>query len=504
MLPIPEITLGCAGAGKTSALLNIVDEELSRGTPPDRIGYLSFTRQAATVAIDRAIERFGLTRKQLPWCRTLHSLAFKALGLSHGDVFDGRHVKDFANYARVELTGRVTSADGTREGFTPGDRALFMENLARVRCVALQEQYHTDNDNLPWSRVEQISKALAVFKKTKGLLDYSDMLADAEATGAVPQLDVLIIDEAQDQSKLQVKLIMKLAARARRFIIGGDESQLIFAWAGATADFIGLPGKLRLLDQSLRVPKVVYPLAEAVIQRVRGRRQTTWHPRPGDPGQISRWSHFGQADITGQDILVLARNSFILDEQIEPELRRAGIIYERHGRPSVRPAVLMAIVAWERLRKGGRATIGEVKLVYDLMSPGIGVSREHKHLRDFTLPEEEVTIEDLKEHGGLRTEASWLNALDRIPGKDRDYIRAALARGEKVDQKPRVRLSTIHGAKGAEAEHVILMREMAKRTYDEMHKDPDAEARVWFVGLTRTKQHLSLVESQTNLRCPWV
>ena len=71
-----HIVLGPPGTGKTTKLLNLVEQYMQSGVPPDRIGYFAFTRRAATEAIDRACAKFNLTKKELPYFRTLHSLAF--------------------------------------------------------------------------------------------------------------------------------------------------------------------------------------------------------------------------------------------------------------------------------------------------------------------------------------------------------------------------------------------------------------------------------------------
>jgi superfamily I DNA/RNA helicase len=84
------------------------------------------------------------------------------------------------------------------------------------------------------------------------------------------------------------------------------------------------------------------------------------------------------------------------------------------------------------------------------------------------------------------------------------YMLAARRRGEKLRATPRVRLSTIHSAKGAEADHVVLMTEMARRTHKEMENNPDDERRVWYVGVTRAREKLTIVNSQTSQECPWV
>ena len=53
------IVLGPPGTGKTTTLLNLLEDYLKK-TDPYRIGYFAFTQKAANEARDRAMERFNL------------------------------------------------------------------------------------------------------------------------------------------------------------------------------------------------------------------------------------------------------------------------------------------------------------------------------------------------------------------------------------------------------------------------------------------------------------
>jgi DNA helicase-2/ATP-dependent DNA helicase PcrA len=501
-VPVPEIVLGPPGTGKTTTLIGDVERALDRGVPPERIGYLSFTRRAAREAAERACKKFNKTPADFPYFRTLHSLCYRFLGLGPQDVFEGSKMQDFSEYAGVKITGRW-SDDGSLLGFGMGDRILFMENLARIRGITLEEQYHEGTDRLPWSKVRQVVQDLHDFKEDNALMDYTDMLTRFVAQGVRPNIQELYVDEGQDLSYVQWDVVRLLARGVDRVVIAGDDDQAIYRWAGADVDkFIGLQGNVRVLGQSYRVPTAVQEVAMQPIGAIAFRREKAWAPR-AEEGIVDRETAFFNCDHTGEDVLILARNDYILREQVEKVLRERGVIYEKHGFPSVRPEIVETITSWERLRSGKSITAGEARAVYKMMSIGVGVTRDQKELPAFK-DEELVDMRALRASGGLMRDDIWPTALDLMTARDRNYILAARQHGEKLTKKPRVRISTIHGAKGGEADHVIVMKEMAKRTHSEMRLNHEDEARVWYVAATRARQRLTVVNSQSAQRCPWL
>src|SRR5690606_371122 len=108
-----------------------------------------------------------------------------------------------------------------------GDRCLFMENLARVRGIPLVEQYKLDDDNLPWSMVDEVSRGLIEFKRAKGLHDSTDMLVEFARSEWNGGIEKLFVDEAQDLSRLQWMVVEKLASKASKVVIAGDDDQAI-------------------------------------------------------------------------------------------------------------------------------------------------------------------------------------------------------------------------------------------------------------------------------------
>lgn len=497
----PEVILGPPGCGKTWSLLEIVDEELANDTHPSRIAFLSFTRRAANEAIERALTKFsGLSREDLPYFRTIHSLCYRRMGLSSNNVLEGKRLEDFGNIVGYKITGRFSLEDGSIFGFEKGDRLLFIDNIARVRQVPLRQVYDEDDDDLSFWEVERFSKALALYKKDLGLIDFTDMIAQFVESDLSIDIDVLVVDEAQDLSLLQWAVIRKLAKSVRRFVVAGDDDQAIYRWSGADVDtFIGMDGDVRVLSQSYRVPRKVQEVAHGIIRRVKNRRPKEWSPREDD-GEVRWHASTGSLDLTGPDILVLGRNRYLLRD-FEEVVKSLGLLYEFQGARSVKPSLLEAVLTWERLRqqRPGVST-AQCRKMYEYMSVGTGFVRGHKQLPKLGEDEESVTLADLHDRGGLlvHDDKFWFDALDKIPLRDVSYLRAARRRGENLLAPPRIRLSTIHGMKGGQADEVILLTDMASRTFREAERTPEDESRVWYVAVTRAKQKLHIVAPTTK------
>jgi DNA helicase-2/ATP-dependent DNA helicase PcrA len=487
---------GPPGTGKTTTLLNHVEELLSGGTPPTQIGYFAFTRKAAHEARDRAVARFGLNPdKDFIFFRTLHSLAFQLLGLSGAGVLKETHLKEFSSIVGVNLTESVEAVED--EGFLtfrsnhPIMRAI---DLARTTDHGPQWAYNRMNLLETSYHFKHIFSEYEKFKRKNGLKDFTDMLVDlSENEALIPELKVVFLDEAQDLTPLQWKVAHLINNKCERMYVAGDDDQGIFGWAGADINrFIGLAGASEVLTQSHRIPRSVWKIADRVSSRIRRRQKKEWSPRDADGSTRFVHDHYG-IDFTDQ-WLILAQANYMLNE-IGAYLKTSGYFFERFNTPSLSKKIRSAISSWTYLTTGQNREISlsEAQNLYAHISSEDGrLQRGAKTLLKSANEQDVFTLGLLHEHFGLEATGTWDQVLDRIKSEDRAYASTLLNRGVNLNSKPKIRLSTIHGAKGGEADNVYLMLDLSGKALEEMTKNPDDGYRVLYTGITRTKENLVL------------
>lgn len=486
---------GPPGTGKTTYLLGVVQDELSKDTASNKIGYFAFTRKAANEARDRAIVKFPHLNPttDFPWFRTLHSLAFRCLGINKSEMMQDENYKEFGRSCGLEI-----ATENDTDGFVArADNAILNEiNLARIKGLDLKTHYNQSSLDIEWFHFEYVERAYRQYKGENGLLDFTDLLElIVQEPNRLPRLDALIVDESQDLSRLQWQLVKDLAKRSTRVYLAGDDDQAIYNWAGADVDsFLTFPGEVKVLNKSYRIPAKVHALAERVVKRIHHRQPKEWSARD-EQGNIQTYNHFSQADMTDGEWLVMAAANYMLDEM--PEwLKSQGLLFERHGQRSIGEKVLAAVYGWEGLRKGNEVPLSVAKTIYSYLDPGL-IAKGFKTLN--SAPEDRMySIKDLHAKWGLLTDGIWHEVLTKISAAQRQYIIALLRRGVKLNAAPKIKLSTIHGAKGGEADNVLLLTDLSTKFAKSYDTNPDDINRLLYVGITRTRKTLHLVMPRSN------
>lgn len=203
----------------THRLIDEVAKELETRRP-EEIAFVTFTRKGAEEGLRRVCNKFMLEPDDLPYFRTLHSLTFHALNLKSDQMF-GRHDQKIfnsrygynVNRCEVNLSKATPTADSQLLDFYDLERsgALTSRQLAEMDIqIAYYKKLTRDYEN---------------YKRENKLVDFFDCLLKYVEQGESLPVRIALIDECQDITALQWKVIDKAFSRAEKIIVAGDENQ---------------------------------------------------------------------------------------------------------------------------------------------------------------------------------------------------------------------------------------------------------------------------------------
>ena len=463
--------IGPPGTGKTRRLLNEVQKYVKKGVSVNRIGYFAFTRKAAGEARDRYLNvETHLSKKDIKHFQTLHSLAFNNLGLKEENVMQELNYKRIGEECGIQVTYASYETNSWNGIFSSDSEYLNLINLARVRQTSPLEELDRNEHlgKIERFKLDAIAKEITDYKEVNGLIDFTDMLDKFLIKGNVSnKFDVIFVDEAQDLSLIQWKMIEKIEKDNQCDVwVAGDDDQAIFGWAGADVDsFIDWEAKEIPLQQSERVPSEIQIKALQIIDRVQDNRLNKDYFPKKEAGEILMQFKLSAVDMTKGEWLILARTNPLL-KPIPRYLKSQGLFFETAQGNSIGKTLFEDIGYWNQMRKGEKIPEVQEQRVLERMSK-----------RDET--------------------QTWYDAFDQVVPSTKDYLRSMLANGEDLSKTPRIKVSTIHGAKGGEATNVVLFLNQTLNTMKAAKKSvikQDEEYRVWYVAVTRTIQKLYLIK----------
>lgn len=302
---------GPPGTGKTHTLISILEKEVQDGTPLNQIAFVAFSRKAAHEAQDRIKHHFLCDDKDLVHMRTIHSMAFRATGANASQMMDPSKYRDFGTKSGFSLRGYY-SVD---EGFTSKDDDF----------IGIEQLYRNNKrycgrvlDTIDHKRFVIYMQMYRKYKDTFRYLDFTDLLDLYIQKNYTEPVKVAIVDEAQDLTTLQWRVVMKAFKDVDRLYIAGDDDQAIYEWSGADIDaFLQLKGESRVLEYSYRLPQYLISKATDITKLIHKRVEKTYHGEDRD----AKWGYI--CDLSelvinkNESYYFLARNNFLLKRYIE-------------------------------------------------------------------------------------------------------------------------------------------------------------------------------------------
>ena len=118
--------LGPPGTGKTYTLMRLVEDYIrNHNTDPQNIGFVSFSKKATEEARNRAAAELSLDYKNMPHFRTLHSMAFRQLGLRIEDVMRGADYRKLEEMLGLEFHANSSISMNDAEFFRIGVKGII-------------------------------------------------------------------------------------------------------------------------------------------------------------------------------------------------------------------------------------------------------------------------------------------------------------------------------------------------------------------------------------------
>lgn len=225
-----------AGAGKTTTIV-----EASKLVEDKKCAFLCFNKSIATELADRLPNHVE--------AKTFHSFGFAALrsaGIKTKmnnyklvNIIKDVLGKDF-NYAGLKKLISLMKGSLTSEFDTQGIYALIDEYDIQFYDERQEE-----------IAIRAIPKIMEMCKQQTHIIDFDDMIwLPLVLDLTIPKYDILFVDEAQDFNESQRELIDR-AVNGGRCIIVGDPNQAIYGFRGADSNSMNM-FRQRLLDKNSR------------------------------------------------------------------------------------------------------------------------------------------------------------------------------------------------------------------------------------------------------------
>lgn len=499
---------GAPGTGKTHQLKNIFCDAFVCNPmyPPVLV---SFSRSTADQIKFDVSAVLNCDVKELSGAiNTIHGMCFGLLGgKSYADVVNPKHIKEFN-----EETGymfKISSESTPNNDNTTGtyDAYTWLQNTQTpLKDVDYYPRFRKLNAH-PSTIQEQI-KHYIEWKSQNGLIDFSDMLTEVLRKGLVPNVDMLIVDEFQDLSSLQYKIFQMWIRSIDNVVVAGDPLQSIYGFMGGTPDhFKELSGDIEIIPKTYRLSEQVWNYAVDVAEYAD--METPDIETASHQGKIKNISYREYVnDVSGWEgtpthtVYHLVRAKYQAPA-ICKVMADNGIIWTGlNGWTEYQTDVFNSII---RVRNGYslfKLHLRSLASVYPSAMFNFWGNTDEllKHID--TIENAEITgisggLITPQLHNKLTSDDPTFDMVNVGKTTQSKYRNALLKHKSQIPYgQIKTRVLTIHASKGLDANRVFLHTGITTNTRKAMRSDPAAEARVFYVGITRAINELVIVKDK--------
>ena len=506
----PVCVIAGAGTGKTRAITHRIAYAAAIGTmDPQKVLALTFTAKAAGEMRAR-LRSLGVPQVV---ARTIHSAALKQLLYFWPSVFGGR-TPDLMTTKTGFLTEAINRA-GLSEAIRVTNRELMRDiaseiEWAKVSQVAPSDYIDEISKRMQKPRVlpeqmVQIYTAYETVKKQVLAIDFEDVLLLCAAMleeerdvreRVQDQYRYFTIDEYQDISPVQQRLINAWLGKRNDICVVGDPAQTIYSFAGATPVFLNtftqrFPDAevIRLSTGYRSTPEITFAANALLRHGAMGQELVAQNDHGSKPSVI------GYSDETAEVAGVLEEITQLLAAGTVPHevaiLARTNSQLKSVERAMMKLNLPYQVRSTERFfdRREVRDFLSEVRKASVIPAEGQGWIDELR-----TLAQPYLTGEAIDGIAGLLHLARELDDDDNFTPKTlRGYLREVEDRVQQNNPPtmPVITLATLHAAKGLEWERVFLIG-ASDGQLPVADASIDEERRLFYVGITRAKADLHI------------
>jgi hypothetical protein len=473
----PKFISGPPGTGKTNMFLTAKYLELLKKYSHNNIIVLSHTNVAAKEIRDAILElpeikEKGLTKKSLKYkiC-TIHSFCKSRL-VGKKEVFDA---DDHKNLGMINTLFKIQSI----QGFDPDKHNFYKylkdafgrgyDDLKQFWKVCDRDSYRPYSINM----IEEMEPIYIDYKKNNNVCDYDDMIKEFLDKAKEPDIDALIVDEAQDSNVAQTEALEKMSTNAKEYYMVGDADQTIFEFAGAKADYYHKLSKdAEQLEQGYRCGETINKLCKSIIKPIWDHYgyDRVWKPAEGIVGNHYYLPSLKTKSSAMEKLLDKIKNTketFLFtfrgnpsDTWVKEFFKDHGIEFAHVGNTAHVPKKeLKCHKLWPEFVKGKPMPLKQIKDFWEYMGSKVIVKGKGKETFENWI-NQDYTIDYLMNKGLLKTTAKEESDFAMVRTKtEKDrlvYINKILRKGFDFNGDIRVQYGNIHTVKGMTFDNIIV------------------------------------------------